>query len=312
MHINLYYFCNSNWKLIKSKCASGSSTQPPPVPFRSRPPLPSHPSYTPVPYEPYGSSHPPSHSPDTVYDPYLHAPTVRPHIPYRFVAQKPLQEFSSQPRQIGDSSYSTYGHTTTAFGFSSSEPYIERHSIDRGFEGDRGLGEEHDRVRSLHIEGEADERLDDDGDDDDHDDGEDAGDEEQHIPVAPASGSDGRPRHKKGKGLTGSFMSVVSKISGSRNKRPDAWIYMYFPMFASTVRPETQACKPYIQQYPMGYKNEHKLLDIRLRLDMMTADEVRWTPYRMQEIRDCWISTRHGFIAYFDCVEPYMPDRLVR
>ncbi|KAI5656443.1 hypothetical protein M9H77_25236 [Catharanthus roseus] len=26
----------------------------------------------------------------------------------------------------------------------------------------------------------------------------------------------------------------------------------------------------------LGYKNENKLLDIRLRLDVMTADEVRW------------------------------------
>ncbi|KAI5676088.1 hypothetical protein M9H77_07038 [Catharanthus roseus] len=59
----------------------------------------------------------------------------------------------------------------------------------------------------------------------------------------------------------------------------------------------------------LGYKNEHKLLDIRLRLDMMTADEVIWTPYKMQEIQDCWASTWHGFIAYFDCVEPYMPDK---
>ncbi|KAI5678017.1 hypothetical protein M9H77_08967 [Catharanthus roseus] len=54
-----------------------------------------------------------------------------------------------------------------------------------------------------------------------------------------------------------------------------AWIYMYFSMFAPTVRLGTQSCKPYIQQYPMlGYKTEHKLLDIGLRLDMMSADEV--------------------------------------
>ncbi|KAI5654379.1 hypothetical protein M9H77_31566 [Catharanthus roseus] len=34
------------------------------------------------------------------------------------------------------------------------------------------------------------------------------------------------------------------------------------------------ACKPYIQQFPMlGYKNENKLLDICLRLDVMAADE---------------------------------------
>ncbi|KAI5649558.1 hypothetical protein M9H77_35563 [Catharanthus roseus] len=81
--------------------ASGSSTQPPPVPFRSRPPLPSHLSYTPVPYEVYGSAHPPSHHPDTVYDPYLHAPTVRPHISYRSAAQEPLKEFIGQSSKIG-------------------------------------------------------------------------------------------------------------------------------------------------------------------------------------------------------------------
>ncbi|KAI5656432.1 hypothetical protein M9H77_25225 [Catharanthus roseus] len=39
--------------------------------------------------------------------------------------------------------------------------------------------------------------------------------------MAPASGSDGHPRHGKGKGLTDSFTSVMSKISGSRNKRPN-------------------------------------------------------------------------------------------
>ncbi|KAI5678766.1 hypothetical protein M9H77_09716 [Catharanthus roseus] len=41
----------------------------------------------------------------------------------------------------------------------------------------------------------------------------------------------------------------------------------------------------------------------------MKADEVLWTLYRTQEIRACWIFTWHGFIAYFNCVEPYMPDR---
>ncbi|KAI5650633.1 hypothetical protein M9H77_36638 [Catharanthus roseus] len=39
--------------------------------------------------------------------------------------------------------------------------------------------------------------------------------------MAPASGFNRRPCHGKGKGLTGSFLSVMSKISGSRNKRPD-------------------------------------------------------------------------------------------
>ncbi|KAI5671292.1 hypothetical protein M9H77_11656 [Catharanthus roseus] len=88
------------------------------------------------------------------------------------------------------------------------------------------VGEEQERVRSLQIQGEADERGDDDGDggDDDQDDGDDDGDEEQTVyvaPVAPASGSDGRPRHGKGKGLTGNFMSVMSKFVGSRNRRPE-------------------------------------------------------------------------------------------
>ncbi|KAI5665838.1 hypothetical protein M9H77_15691 [Catharanthus roseus] len=41
------------------------------------------------------------------------------------------------------------------------------------------------------------------------------------APVAPANESDGRPRHGKGKGLTCSLMSVMSKFAGSRNKRPD-------------------------------------------------------------------------------------------
>ncbi|KAI5672106.1 hypothetical protein M9H77_12470 [Catharanthus roseus] len=85
----------------------------------------------------------------------------------------------------------------------------------------QGVGEEQERVRSLHIEGEEDERGDDDGDggDDDQDEGDDAGDEEQPVPVAPASGSDERPCH--GKELTGSFISVMSKIAGSRNRRPN-------------------------------------------------------------------------------------------
>ncbi|KAI5677185.1 hypothetical protein M9H77_08135 [Catharanthus roseus] len=44
----------------------------------------------------------------------------------------------------------------------------------------------------------------------------------------------------------------------------------------------------------IGYKNENKLLDIRLRLDMMTPDEVRWIPYMTQDIRDCWVFTWYG------------------
>ncbi|KAI5650550.1 hypothetical protein M9H77_36555 [Catharanthus roseus] len=62
----------------------------------------------------------------------------------------------------------------------------------------------------------------------------------------------------------------------------------------------------------LGHKTENKLIDLRIRLDTMTVDEVRWTPYRSDEISDVWVSTYHGMIAYFDCVKPYMPDRVIR
>ncbi|KAI5663222.1 hypothetical protein M9H77_22545 [Catharanthus roseus] len=87
--------------------------------FRSRAPLQPHLSHTPVPYEPYGSVHPPSHSPDI------------------------------------DSSCSTHGYSHVKYGVSSSDPYVPR-SADRVW-----------------------------------------------------------------KGLTRSFMSVMSKITRSRNKRPN-------------------------------------------------------------------------------------------
>ncbi|KAI5676114.1 hypothetical protein M9H77_07068 [Catharanthus roseus] len=55
-------------------------------------------------------------------------------------------------------------------------------------------------------------------------------------------------------------------------------------MFAPPFRHSPEGCKPYMQMFPqIGYKSESKLLDIRLRLDMMTANEVRWMPYRTQD-----------------------------
>ncbi|KAI5683486.1 hypothetical protein M9H77_04714 [Catharanthus roseus] len=107
-----------------------------------------------------------------------------------------------------DSSCSTHGYSHVEYGVSSSNPYVPG-PANRVFEGDR-----------------ANERVDDDGDggDDDQDEGDDDGDEEQTVyvaPVAPASGSDGRPHHRKEKGLTGSFMSVMSKFARSRNKKSE-------------------------------------------------------------------------------------------
>ncbi|KAI5671965.1 hypothetical protein M9H77_12329 [Catharanthus roseus] len=133
--------------------ALGSSTQPSLVPFRSRPHIPSHLSYTPVSYEAYGSVHPHSQPPHAVYDPYLAAPTVRPHIPYRSSAQEPLTEFSVSARQLGteffeqmvgavhpDSSYSTHGYIAGDYGVSSFEPFMGRHFAYLRFEGDKSLG----------------------------------------------------------------------------------------------------------------------------------------------------------------------------
>ncbi|KAI5672789.1 hypothetical protein M9H77_13153 [Catharanthus roseus] len=186
--------------------APGSSTQPPYVPIRSRPPFPSYLPHTPMPYDVYGSSQSPSYPTPTLYDPYVHAPSIRPHIPYRFKAWEPLNEFNVPP----DSSYNTHDYTATDFGVSSSEPFIGR---DSG---------EPDKVRSLHIGGEDDERVHDDGDDDD-DDSNDPGDEEQPVPlapVAPASSSGGRPRHGKGKGLTKQFHVGYEGLLGVLRRLP--------------------------------------------------------------------------------------------
>ncbi|KAI5680746.1 hypothetical protein M9H77_01973 [Catharanthus roseus] len=235
---------------------AGSSTQPPAVLFRSRLPLHPYLSHTSVPYEPYGSAHPPSHHTDIVYDPYITAPIVgRPHIPYRSAFQEPILYDGSQARQIGveffdqmlgvfrqDFSCRIHGYSHAEYGVSSSDHYVPG-PADRVSESDRVFGEEQERVRSLHIQGEANERGDEDGGDgdggagdgdggdDDHDDGDDDGDEEQPVyvaHVAPASGSDGRPRHGKGKGLIDSLRpDVVRDVPAPTQKRkkvkPSDW-----------------------------------------------------------------------------------------
>ncbi|KAI5680149.1 hypothetical protein M9H77_01376 [Catharanthus roseus] len=68
-----------------------------------------------------------------------------------------------------NSSCSTHGYSHAEYGVSSSNPYVPG-TADK----------EQERVRSLHIQGEADERGDDDGDggDDDQDEGDDDGDKE--------------------------------------------------------------------------------------------------------------------------------------
>ncbi|KAI5676113.1 hypothetical protein M9H77_07067 [Catharanthus roseus] len=75
---------------------------------------------------------------DTVYDPYLQAPTiVRPRILYLSAFQEPISYDGSQARQIGveffyqmlgtarqDSSCSTHGYSHAGYGVSSSDHYV--------------------------------------------------------------------------------------------------------------------------------------------------------------------------------------------
>ncbi|KAI5649727.1 hypothetical protein M9H77_35732 [Catharanthus roseus] len=76
------------------------------------------------------------------------------------------------------------------------------------------------RVGSLYIHSsEDDENKREDGGH--NDDGDSDGDDDETVLVAQASSSGHRPTPSKGKGLTGSFMSVKSKIAGSRQKRPE-------------------------------------------------------------------------------------------
>ncbi|KAI5658292.1 hypothetical protein M9H77_27085 [Catharanthus roseus] len=154
----------------------------------------------------------------------------QPHIPSHLsLAQESLTEFSGPARQLGAEFFEQMLGASNPTVHIANMPFMGMHFSYLRFEDDRGLDEEPDKVRSLHIGGEEDERADDGGgddddDDDDDDDGEDAGDEEQPVTlalVAPASGSDGRRCHGKRKRLTDSFMSVMSKTSRSCNKRPD-------------------------------------------------------------------------------------------
>ncbi|KAI5647336.1 hypothetical protein M9H77_33341 [Catharanthus roseus] len=128
----------------------------------------------------------------TVNDLYLHAPiVVRPRIPYRSATQEPILKFRGQLRQIWveffyqmlgaapqDSSCSTHGYSHAEHG-------IEFFRVIRLLarskkESDPYIFRERGMRETVYV-----------------------------APVAPARGSDGRPRHGKGKGLTGRFMSVM-------------------------------------------------------------------------------------------------------
>ncbi|KAI5667129.1 hypothetical protein M9H77_16982 [Catharanthus roseus] len=65
----------------------------------------------------------------------------------------------------------------------------------------------------------------------------------------------------------------------------EAWIYLYFLMFAPPVRPGVRLCKPHIQKFAMlGHKIENKLIDLHIRLDTMLATRlggIRTDPMRL-------------------------------
>ncbi|KAI5668743.1 hypothetical protein M9H77_18596 [Catharanthus roseus] len=139
--------------------APGSSTQPPHIPIRSRTPLPSHRLHTSVPYDIYGSSHPPSQPPPSLYDPYIHASSIHPHIPYRPKVQEPLNEFSGPGRKLGAVFFSSLWAESLPI-------HLTVHMIIQPL-----IMVDHD-----------------DDDDNNDDDGDDAKDEEP-IPMAPGSSS---------------------------------------------------------------------------------------------------------------------------
>ncbi|KAI5681651.1 hypothetical protein M9H77_02879 [Catharanthus roseus] len=233
------------------------------------------------------------------------------------ITQIPLNDVSGTGLQLGaqffeqlagsvpvDSSYSGVEYGATARGNPSSDVEVGSLCIHSS-------------------EGNEDEREDDGGhDDDDDDDGDDDSDDHEPVLVIEASSSGHRSAPGRGKGLTISFMSVMSKIAGSRQKRPE----QSRPPTNLTQRKKSKN-DGWEQTYPyvagsIWRGQDRGSLKSRSRYvsltgwtpgdDTMTADEVMWTLYRSDEITDVWVSTYHGMIAYFDYVELYMPDRAVK
>ncbi|KAI5673099.1 hypothetical protein M9H77_13463 [Catharanthus roseus] len=132
--------------------ALGSSTQPPCILFRTRPPPSLNCSYTPIPYDLYGSSQ----APPTSYDPYAHAPTLPFRVPgqdfphCRSKTQVPLNEVSGRGLQLGvqffenlvssvpvNSSYNIAKYEATDYGNPSSDAGLGRDSMMSKIAGSR-------------------------------------------------------------------------------------------------------------------------------------------------------------------------------
>ncbi|KAI5662527.1 hypothetical protein M9H77_21850 [Catharanthus roseus] len=170
--------------------APESSIQLSHISIRSRPPLPSHRPHTPVLYDIYGSSHPLSQPPPALYDPYIHAPSVRPHIPYRSKVQEPLNEFSGPGRNLGAEFFEQLVGEVLPIHHTA---YMITHPL----------------IMMVH------------DDNDNYDDGDDARDEEEPVPLAPVahaaavSSSDGsrNKRPDKARDVTTPTQKKKSKSS---------------------------------------------------------------------------------------------------
>ncbi|KAI5661563.1 hypothetical protein M9H77_20886 [Catharanthus roseus] len=278
--------------------APGSFTRPLHIPIGSRPFLQSLRPHT-LPYDIYGSSHPPSHPPTALHDSLVHAPSVRPHIPYKSKFQE-LVEFSIPP----DSSYSTHDYTTTDYGISSSEPFVGKDYGDIGIEGDRGVDSEPATVGSLHIDGEDDWRVhdhdDDNNDDDDY--GDDAGDEEEHLPMAPVAhatpilSSCGRPRPRKGKRLTGSFISVMRGLHGMQRRLPTCT--------GTLVRPHVLMWRQCIPAHPIRPKEARMPVNNRMYVVRNTFVEELWLEAPSHLLIETWTSVLA--VTPNECTDDYM------
>ncbi|KAI5674185.1 hypothetical protein M9H77_14549 [Catharanthus roseus] len=274
--------------------APGSSTQPPHLLVRTRPPLPSHCPHTPIPYDPYGSSQLPSQPLPTSYDPHAHAPSVPPHMPaqepplYRSKHQQRLNEpdivrslyidgedDQVEPKDDDDDGDSDDNEDEPVLG-----PYIIVRLRSLGLDKKdlrsrlflRRLRSRHDQLIEVH-------RI-------------------QCLSLRTADillvlyGMDKSELVgiiQRDLGITYFGCGINAQELAQVVEDPD------------TVRPGANSCKPYIQRYAiLGYKSEHKLVHICLQLDMMTDDEVRWTLYKPFEIQDLWVTTWYGILAYFD------------
>ncbi|KAI5675666.1 hypothetical protein M9H77_06616 [Catharanthus roseus] len=200
--------------------ATRSSTQAPSIPFRTHPLTTSHHPYTLVPYDPYAYSQ----APRTSYDPYAHAPFLPICIPgldpkqYFSRTQIPLNEVIGPGLQLGAHFFEQLAGSIQV---DSSYSGAEYGATDRGnYSSDAGW------VGILCEDDGGHDNDDDDDDDDDDDgdgDGDDDGDGNDHelVPMVEALSSGHRLTPGKGKGLTSSFISVMSKIAGSQQKRPE-------------------------------------------------------------------------------------------